>query len=305
MRQKILITGITGFIGSNIAQYLVQFDFDVYGILRKESQINNLLEIEDKVSFFQIEDCDLNLKLEQLGPFSVIHCAWNGVNSESRDDWTVQTKNILFFSKILGILDSCQINKFIFLGSQAEYGVISSCVNEDAPIKLNSAYGWAKESCRSMFEIYANKKEFDWLWLRVFSLFGPREDKTWLIPSLIDKLGKNEELDLTKGEQVYSYLYIKDFSKIIMLLLNNELNSGVYNVSNVHSIILKDLILSLKDVLKSRSKLNFGALSYRKNQSMVMLGSTEKLFGQIGPIEFTPFLEAIEQTCEYYIENGY
>ena len=73
----------------------------------------------------------------------------------------------------------------------------------------------------------------------------------------------NEEINLTRCEQRYDYLFVKDFCKSIILLLNSE-NSGIYNLSSNNSVQLREILLVIKDILKSKSKLNFGALEYRK-----------------------------------------
>lgn len=303
MLNKVVITGISGFIGSNISEYLLSQNFKVYAIIRENSNLKKLEGFDSKITFFQIEDTDLNLKLTALGEFSLIHCAWNGVGSDLRNNWQIQIENILFFAKLLTSLESSKIKKLIFLGSQAEYGKLHCQVSEYSPLELNSPYGIAKNTCRSMLELFASEKKINWVWLRVFSIFGPKEDHKWLIPSLIQKIKNGDRIELTKGEQVYSYMYVKDFARIIYLILANKIESGIYNIANSETILLKDFVIMLRDKINKDAKLIFGALPYRENQSMIISSNISKIINQIGDFDFTEISSAIDETIYYYEEN--
>ena len=154
-----------------------------------------------------------------------------------------------------------------------------------------------------MLELFATEKNINWIWLRVFSLFGPKEDERWLIPSLIKKMKNSEVIELTKGEQVYSYMYVKDFSKIIYLILDKKVHNGIYNIANNETMILKDLIVILKEKINKDAKLIFGALPYRENQSMIISASIRKILNQIGQFDFTELPLAIDETIDFYEKN--
>jgi UDP-glucose 4-epimerase len=303
MLKKVVITGISGFIGSNISEYFISHDFQVYGIVRKKTNIKKLKGFDSSITFFDIDDRDLKLKLSQLGEFSLIHCAWNGVNAELRNDWLIQAENISYFARILNLIESTQLKKLIFLGSQAEYGRIDFEVHEQSALELNSAYGISKNTCRLMLELFASEKNINWIWLRVFSLFGPREDDRWLIPSLIQKMKKSKNVELTKGEQIYSYMYVADFSRMLHLILEKKVDNGIYNIANKNTVVLKDLIGLLKEKINRNAKLVFGAIPYRTNQSMLISASIDKIIGQIGDFDFTDISKALEETIGYYEKN--
>jgi dTDP-D-glucose 4,6-dehydratase len=134
----------------------------------------------------------------------------------------------------------------------------------------------------------------------LFSLFGAKENRSGLIPSLIIKLMKEKEMDLTLGMQKYAYLYVKDFSQIVTRIVNGGIESGVYNISSNKVLSLKDIIQYIATVVNPEFKLNFGAVEYRKNQSMHIEGDISKLVHQIGPVQFSDFDTSINETIEYY-----
>ena len=192
------------------------------------------------------------------------------------------------------------VNRFIFLGSQAEYGNINGIVSEDQVCVAINAYGSVKSACLEILKTFAINNKLNWIWLRLFSFFGEKENETWLFPSLIQKIKTENEMNFTLGEQKYAYLYVKDFALIIDKIVSLEIQSGIYNVSSDIVRSIRSLVEEVRDRINPKFQLNFGALKYRDNQSMHIQGSIKKLKGQIGKLEFTDFTIAIENTIRYY-----
>ncbi len=299
---KVLITGITGFLGAQIAETLIDSGIGVIGLKRVNSNIWRCKRIETKVEWIDIKE-GWHDTVSQLSPQSIIHCAWIGVTAKDRNDWQTQAKNILLLIDLLKICETCKIKKFIFMGSQAEYGHISGKISETEQATPSNAYGGIKLACMDILKTFSLSNNIDWIWLRLFSVFGEKEDATWLIPSLIKAMQHQAEMDFTKGDQKYAYLYIKDFAEIIKAILTHKIDSGIYNVSSQDAVPLKTLIEFIKDKVNPSFKLNFGALPYRQHQSMHLEGDISKLISQIGMPRFTEFNLALQKTIEYYTLN--
>lgn len=299
-KKYILITGITGFLGSQIAENLIN-NYNVIGLKRKNSNISRCEEYKHKVIWIDIDgENDYIKELTNYFIDTIIHGAWIGVESIERDDWSIQSKNIQFLVELLQVAKNTAISKFVFLGSQAEYGYINGIVTEDEVCEALNAYGSVKLACLEILKTFSNNNNINWLWLRLFSLFGEKENESWLLPSLIEKIKTENEMDFTFGEQRYAYLYVKDFALIIDKIVALEIQSGIYNVSSNIVRSIRSLVEEVRDRINPEFQLNFGALKYRDNQSMHMQGSINKLIGQIGKLEFTDFSIAIENTIKYY-----
>ena len=80
---------------------------------------------------------------------------------------------------------------------------------------------------------------------------------------ILYKMLCNENIDMTEGIQYWNYLYVEDLAKIIILLAENESAQGVFNLASEDTRMLKDYIIEIKSILKSESKINFGAVPYR------------------------------------------
>jgi UDP-glucose 4-epimerase len=301
---KVLITGITGFLGSHIAENLIANNIQVIGLKRKDSDIWRCQEFKDKIHWVDIDDKGLfKNQLLACSFDSIIHAAWIGVESNERNNWIEQTKNIPFLVTLLDIGKEVGISKFIFLGSQAEYGEINGKVSESYAAEALNAYASVKLACLELVKSYCEINQIEWIWLRLFSLFGEKENENWLIPSLIQSMKIDGQKDFTAGNQKYAYLYVKDFAMIIYKIVMASVQSGIYNISSNEIRTIKALIEDIKNYINPDYILNFGVLEYRANQSMHIEGDIAKITAQIGEIEFTDYSIALKQTLNYYLKK--
>ncbi|TDO21965.1 NAD-dependent epimerase/dehydratase family protein [Pedobacter duraquae] len=294
---KVIITGITGFLGSHIAERALAENIIVIGLKRKSSSIWRCEHFKERVDWVNIEDGYEDILVRKSADI-LIHAAWMGVEAKDRDNWVEQTKNITFFSEILTIVKRSKIEKVICLGSQAEYGFMEGAISEEASTGANGAYGAVKLASLHLFRSFSEIYQTKWIWLRLFSVFGENEGSNWLIPSLAAKMQSGVEFDLTLGEQRYAYLYVKDFAEITCRILKQEIVSGIYNVSGDEPRSLKEMVESIRNIIKPDFRLNFGALAYRPNQSMYLEGDMTKLTSQIGKFNFTNFNVALLATLK-------
>ncbi|NEU10296.1 NAD(P)-dependent oxidoreductase [Flavihumibacter sp. R14] len=300
---RVLITGITGFIGSHIAENLVNQNFHVIGLKRIESDPWRCLEFSERIDWVALDEGSWQAEIIEKRPDIIIHSAWIGVTADSRDDWSEQGRNIPFLISLLEIGTAVKLKRFIFLGSQAEYGLINGKVSELETTSPISAYGTVKLASLEILKSFASLNEIKWVWLRVFAVFGEKEDSTWLIPSVISKMLSEQQMDLTYGEQKYAYMYVQDLSDVIANIIHKDVESGVYNISSNEVRTLRSLLELIKNEINPSFKLNFGAIPYRKNQSMHVEGSIEKIEKQLGKVKFTDFNEALDRTVQYYIKH--
>jgi UDP-glucose 4-epimerase len=301
---KVLITGITGFLGSHIAENLIANNISVVGLKRKNSDIWRCEEFKEKVEWVDIDDEGLFVNpLGKLSFDTIVHGAWIGVESNSRNNWIEQSKNITFLVSLLEMAKERDVKKIIFLGSQAEYGFINKKTNEDFPVNALNAYAGTKLACLEIMKSFCTLNNINWIWLRLFSLYGEKENSNWLIPSLVNSMLKDKEMDFTLGEQKYAYLYVKDYAEIMRKIITMDVDSGIYNVSSDETRTIKSLVEDIKKYINPKFILNFGALNYRLGQSMHMEGNIQKLCSQIGKIEFSNYDIALQSTLEYYLKK--
>lgn len=300
---KVLITGITGFLGSHIAEYLANNEYEVIGLKRKQSDCWRCDSFSEKIQWIDVSE-NWEQKAIELNPQIIIHSAWEGVGALERDDWEIQTNNLHFTLKLLSIAKEVNIKKFIGFGSQAEYGHFSGIIDEKYILEPNSAYGLNKYLCSQTIKVFCEQNKIDWYWLRLFSFFGEKEASNWFIPSLIKNISENKPMEMTPGEQRYAYMYIGDLARIIYKLINSSASPGIYNLSSKNSVSLKQIVEKIINIISPpQSQVHFGAIPYRNNQPMLIKGKVDKLEGEIGEFQETSFDNNLEKVVEYILKN--
>ena len=302
---KILITGATGFIGSHIAENLVEEGHQVYAICRNKTNFDKCEQFKNKVIWINQDHPEWERKLEGIELDQFIHTAWAGVTSAERDDWALQLTNFEFSKSMIDLAIRLNAKKLICLGSQAEYGMYNYKVTEEHVPEPTDAYGAIKLLTLYYLQNSASKNNVSWYWLRIFSIIGENENKSWLLSQVMDKLSSGEEIKLTPGEQFYDYIYIADFIQALNQIMTCDSDvSAVYNICSGRPVKIKQLLLLVAEKLHmSTSALKFGAIPYRKNQNMFMVGSPEKFESKFGTLTFESLEETVSKITTFYISR--
>jgi nucleoside-diphosphate-sugar epimerase len=282
---KILMTGATGFIGSHIAENLVKEGHQIYAICRNKSNFDKCEQFKNKVTWINQDYPDWRKEMVSIELDQFIHTAWAGVTATERNDWTLQLSNFEFSKSMIDLAIRLNAQKIICLGSQAEYGMYNYKVTEEHVPEPADAYGAIKLLTLYYLQNSSAQSNISWYWLRIFSVIGENENKSWLLSQVMDKLLSGEEIELTPGEQFYDYLYIADFIHALKQIITCDSDlSAVYNICSGRPVKIKQLLLLVAEKLNSNiSALKFGAIPYRKNQNRYMVGSPERfeaMFGQ-------------------------
>ncbi|MCX6750229.1 MAG: NAD-dependent epimerase/dehydratase family protein, partial [Candidatus Pacearchaeota archaeon] len=128
---------------------------------------------------------------------------------------------------------------------------------------------------KKQFTNYAKKiaeeKGINFINVKMEHMYGPGEDSNRFMPSLIKKMMKNEKVDMTKGEQARDFIYVEDAVEAYATILHNaEIFKGFreIEVGSGAPVRIKDLANTIKNMIGSKSTINFGAIPYRKNEPM-------------------------------------
>lgn len=303
MKETILISGISGFLGSHIAEKLAT-NYNVVGIIRKNSTNWRLKEISlSNISFIESESENLEDEIITSKPSTFIHCAWQGIAAKDRDNWREQPKNFEYTTNLLSLTQKAGIKKFISLGSQAEYGFFTHAVKETEESKPFSAYGATKLATMHYCNSFCEMHDIKYYWLRLFPLYGIREDTSWFIPLLINNALTNTSIDLTKCEQEFGYLHTSDFVEYIDRFVSQSIDSGIYNITTSKLTRLNEIVTKIGEVTNNSRVFKVGVLNYRENQVMQLYGSTEKL---ISNLKYEPQKNmdvAVLELVNYYKEK--
>lgn len=272
MRPKnILITGGTGYFGSHLARRLLN-DHNLIILKRKSSNLKKLIDIKEKLSFFEIENSknldafmDFNLDL-------IIHCATEYGRKDNNVKDVLDT-NLLLPLKMINFAKSRNID-FINIDTYSNVKKIG--------YSYLPKYNLTKKHFAEIAKKVSEKNNFKLLNLRLEHLYGPNDSESKFINWLFKECLRNSpEIKLTKGEQIRDFIYIDDAINALSILIKNinKINYGPNQIGlgTGTGISIKKVSEIIKKETKSSSKLMFGSLKYRDNEIMKSISNIEIL----------------------------
>jgi len=292
---RVIVTGSSGFLGSWICRVL-SANNQVIALVRPSSDTYRLANI-DGLQIDRRENDDWADFISAEKPDALVLADWWGVGNHDRND-DRQFENIDRMEIMAVAARNADVALVIGVGSQAELGPISNRITEDLPDNPTTEYGKAKVAARKIMKSSLTGSKTRFAWLRIFSTYGPCDTDTWLIPQLIDTLTKGEVMELTEGEQEWSYLHAYDLARAFSSVIESESTAGVVNVGNPQTVILKDAIHIIAKQLGAKDLLGFGKLAYRPDQVMKLEPACESLTA-IGWKPVVSFENGIAQTIQW------
>jgi len=271
---NILVTGATGFIGTALCEEMVSNGHKVTAVVRPDSLKKSKISKEIQVIELSMENFH---KLE--GQYDLFyHLAWNGASGEDRNSFAIQNSNIRYTAEAIKAAKKCGCKKFIGAGSQAEYGIVKGICEEDSTVPNPfMMYGASKLASYHMGRILANQLEIEFLWPRIYSVYGVGENEGTLVTYVIKTLLKGEIPQLSDCENMWDFINIHDCTKALRILGENDGCVGVYNVASGNPNKLKHYVENIRDIVCKDGTLDFGAVKRDVSKTYWLEPSIEKL----------------------------
>jgi dTDP-glucose 4,6-dehydratase len=239
-KNRLLVTGGAGFIGSEFVRLLAQKDYHIVVVdkLTYAGDLKRLEEVKGKYAFYKV-DIRNKVKVEQIfkneKPDMVIHLA-----AESHVDRSIQCADDFIKTNILGtqtLLDMSRnkgIRKFIHISTDEVYGDIEKGQSyEISPLKPGSPYSASKASADLLIKLYIRTFNFPATIVRPSNNYGPWQHPEKFIPVIIYKALKNERVPIYgKGVNVREWLYVSDCADAILKVLEEGKLGEIYNIGS-------------------------------------------------------------------------
>ena len=258
---RVLITGITGFAGSHLADYVLREhpEWQLHGTRRWSSRMDKVWHIEDEVRW---HDCDLTdpasvrATLIEVHPDRIFHLAAQSYVSPS---WRMPS--IYVETNVTGTINLLEGARHIvkdarihIAGSGEEYGLVhpEECpITEDNPLRPVNPYAVTKVAQGMMADVYHRSYEQDIVRTRAFNHIGPRRDNVFAIASFAAQIVACERgrtppiiwtgcLDATRD-----FLDVQDVARAYWLALEYGAAGGLYCVGSGTGVKIEELLTRL------------------------------------------------------------
>lgn len=280
------MTGASGFLGSWISRVLSEDgQHEVIAFLRPTSSEFRLSNIKN-LTIKKIDEELWPRTIEKLQADVLIIADWIGVENTLKNDLR-QKNNLQRIILIASAAVTSKVGTILALGSQAEVGIVHTVITENTPDNPRTLYGEIKVKTRYGIQSVVGNTDSRFVWARIFSTYGPLDYGNWLLPNLVDTLSSRKKMLLTKAEQNWNYLHAYDVARAVRMILMNSPISGIVNIANTETIVLKDLINFVALQLNAEELLVYGAKNYEENQVMNLSSNSKKL----NDINWEPVIE--------------
>jgi len=255
--KTLLLTGGTGFLGSNLLRRLVEENFRIYLLIRQSSSLWRINDLIDRVFLVEAEKTCFEEFFQRQQINVIVHCATNFGRREIEPTEMLEA-NLLLPLKLLqagsnsGV--SCFINNDTILDKRVNY------------------YALSKSQLKEWLHVYADRMACINVALEHF--YGPLDDQTKFVTYIIRSLLQGvASIDLTKGEQRRDFIFIDDvtdaFVRIIKQSLGLRKGYFSYEIGTSNTIEIREFVTLVKKLVANTSTtLNFGAIPYRENEVM-------------------------------------
>ena len=274
---NVLVTGASGFIGSHIVPELLSRGVRVTAVSRDPDRISSM----DWAGDVEVIHADLSADREDwfdyLGrPDAVVHAAWDGLpNYLSTFHYEV---NLWSSYRFVKSMVSGGLRDVTVLGTCFEYGMADGRLDEGMPTDPSNPYGIAKDSLRRFIEQLQRDHRFDFRWVRLFYLYGERQNPRSLMAQL-EKAVKDgaDSFDMSGGEQLRDYLHVRDAARIISSVALQDRVQGVINCCSGRPVSVRGLVEGYLREKGVSMKLNLGRYPYPDFEPMAFWGDDRKM----------------------------
>jgi len=253
---KAIVTGAAGFAGAHLTRALAQRGFAVYAIVRPGSLHNRRLSVLESVKQIECDLNDLHLLPEKIGEpcDCFFHLAWTG----EANAFAAQYANVNISLVALKVAAGLSCKRFVATGSQAEYGLQTELITEDTLPAPFTPYGAAKMATMHLTKSLAAELGVEWIWGRIFSLYGEFEPHGRMLPDLVSALRAGKDFALTAATQNWDYLLANEAADALIALMERGRDGEVYNIAHGAYRPLKTFTEEMRNYFAPESNISYG-----------------------------------------------
>jgi nucleoside-diphosphate-sugar epimerase/glycosyltransferase involved in cell wall biosynthesis len=268
LRGPILVLGAGGFVGSNLFLTLIKERSDVYAAVRRHPAWRL-----DGVRATQIVQADLTNPasaqhlIDTVQPKTIFDCVAYGGYSFEEDAKLIHQTNFTALVDFIEMLAKRPFSAYIHAGSSSEYGVNCAGPSEDAQLMPNGHYAVSKAAMAQHIYYCGTIRGLPIINLRLYSVYGPQEDTSRLIPNLLLKAGQSQFPSFVNPDISRDFVYITDVCDAFIQAaarLNPEMYGGSYNIGTGVATTIRTLAYTAKDIFEIPGEPEFGSMPQRK-----------------------------------------
>jgi dTDP-6-deoxy-L-talose 4-dehydrogenase (NAD+) len=259
MTGPVLITGATGFVGRQVLRHLADSSVEIRAVIRDGSQDRLIRDVplEGVVTTPDLfaesadwwaEACD--------GVDTVIHVAWYAEPGE----YLQSPRNLDCLAGSVNMAKGASragVRRVVGIGSCFEYDLTGGRLSVESPLKPLSLYAAAKTALFSTLSQFLPSQGIEFLWCRLFYLYGDGEDSRRLVPYIRSMLAAGKPAELSSGDQVRDFIDVAVAGEMIADEAMGD-RQGAVNICSGVPVTVREIAEKIADEYGRRDLLHFG-----------------------------------------------
>lgn len=307
MKRTILVTGATGFIGSQLVESLLNSNNTICAIMRPRA---NTWRVAQLLNNPNLKACgDSTAEIERI--FSeqnidcVVHLAGKYLKQHSTPAEVEEliASNVSFPALLLEIMRKHNVRSIVTAGSFFEYDLSgNTTLNESSPVQPYNFYARTKLMFNDIVKDYVDSYGFSCMHLRLFSTYGPKDNEklfAYLIKSLLNK----QPIHLTPSQQEWNFTYVGDvveaFIQAIDYCLGMKNSYEVFNIGQTKTISIENIVHTLERQLAISGLVSYNK-PYLSNEIFYVNCDGRKAQQLLGWAAKTDIEQGLAQTINYF-----
>lgn len=317
--KRLLITGISGFVGGHLVTYLTDHDneFEIHGISRSKPAwdfVPSAPGLLDGHHFHQADLLDIpkiTSLLEKIQPDYIIHMA---AQSSVAESWKTPVFSFMNNTNIfLNIIDTVRLNdnaaRVLSIGSSEQYGIVSAKdlpLTEDTPQHPANPYAVARVAQEQLARIYAEGYGLDICCTHSFNHCGPGQSDRFVVSAIVKQFVKiahdlqEPVIHIGNGAIVRDFVDVHDVVAAYNLLLTKGKRGEVYNVCSGTGRTIGEIVTLLSEMKGIRVVVHQEQAEIRPIDNPRIIGSNQKIRRDLGWKPVIPFEQSLLSMYDYW-----
>lgn len=305
---RVVVTGGTGFVGANLVRHLLDAGHELHLIVRPQHATWRLEGIRQRVHVHVLDLLDA-ARLEQffsdLKPEWIFHLAVYGAYSSQRDLGQMIATNITATANVLHAALGAGFESFVNTGSSSEYGIKQHAASESEYLDPNSYYACTKAAATHLCRHLARERDANITTLRLYSAYGPYEEPTRLIPTLVQAALRGQWPPLVAPQTARDFVYVEDVCRAYILAASHpqEERGAVYNVGSGVQTTLGEVVQQVGEICQIDVAPQWGSMPNRQWDAQTWVADVSKIKSTFDWQPQCDFAEGFRRSLAWFAEH--
>lgn len=313
--QRVLITGVSGFAGSHLAEHLANTKkYKIYGTYLSDQSLSNIISVKDKVNLTKIDlskEKDVFKLIREIEPDIIFHLAALSAPFDSFKNpaWTINNNVSVEINILEAVRRLNSITKILVVSSGDIYGRVLEKeipIDETTPLRPNSSYAVSKIAQDFLGLQYYISYNIPVIRVRPFNHIGPRQSPSFVVSSFAKKIIEIEKglkkpiLEVGNLDTIRDFTDARDIVEAYDLIIDKGIAGEVYNIGSGIGYKISEILDRLISISGVKLKIIVDKNLFRPSDIPKLICNNKKFRGVTGWVPKILIEKTLQDTLDYW-----